>query len=70
MLIETPNICHEKSIKITNIDHAKKYILDNNISYIKIGLFDLHGILRGKIISKDKFFSILDNNGGFYDFRQ
>jgi glutamine synthetase len=67
MLVETPNICHEKSINITNIAQAKKYILDNNISYIKIGLFDLHGILRGKIISKDKFFSILDNNGGFYD---
>jgi len=45
----------------------KAYLLSNNIEYLKIGLFDLNGILRGKTVSQTKFISMLEKGGSFYD---
>lgn len=35
------------------------------VRYIKFGVFDIDGVLRGKLISKEKFFSALDSDVGF-----
>lgn len=35
------------------------------VRYIKFGVFDLDGVLRGKLISKEKFLSALDSDVGF-----
>ena len=37
------------------------------VTRVKLGLTDIDGVIRGKYISVDKFFSILETNGGFCD---
>ncbi len=37
------------------------------LSHVKVGVFDLDGILRGKYISREKFLSALENGFGFCD---
>ncbi len=44
---------------------AKKIVTERKLTHIKVGVFDIDGILRGKYISRDKFFSALDNGFGF-----
>ena len=43
--------------------HARKIVNARNLTHVKVGLFDNDGIMRGKYISAEKFFSAL--NGGF-----
>jgi glutamine synthetase len=46
---------------------AKKIVEERNLDYIKIGLHDIDGILRGKYINRAKFFSALDSGLSFCD---
>lgn len=43
----------------------KKIILERDIQNIKIGVFDIDGILRGKYVSREKFLSVLEKGLGF-----
>lgn len=52
---------------ITDIAQAKKLIEQYQQDYIKVGVFDMDGIMRGKYMSKEKFLSSLDNGFGFCD---
>lgn len=52
---------------VTTIDDAKKIVEERGLSHVKVGLFDNDGIMRGKYMSKEKFFSSLDNGFGFCD---
>src|SRR6266566_2032870 len=48
--------------------HDAQRILDErNIDRIKVGVFDVDGILRGKYMSKEKFLSALEGGFGFCD---
>ena len=51
---------------------AKKTLEDKQVEYkskgvtrVKLGLTDIDGVIRGKYISVDKFFSILETKGVF-----
>jgi len=46
---------------------AAAFVEARNISHIKLGIVDLDGVLRGKYVSKAKFFSALENGLGFCD---
>ncbi|MGF1705253.1 glutamine synthetase family protein [Enterovibrio baiacu] len=46
---------------------AKKIIEQRQLTHVKVGLFDNDGVMRGKYMSKDKFFSSLDNGFAFCD---
>ena len=46
---------------------AKKIVEQRGLSHVKVGLFDIDGIMRGKYMSKDKFFSSLDHGFAFCD---
>lgn len=46
---------------------AAQYITENNIQFIKIGIFDLHGVLRGKVLSQKKFLKCLESGMNFCD---
>ncbi len=48
-------------------DDIRKKIENEDIQYIKIGVFDVDGILRGKYMHRDKFLSALDKGFGFCD---
>jgi glutamine synthetase len=46
---------------------ARQLVIERELSHVKIGVFDVDGVLRGKYISREKFFSALDNGFGFCD---
>jgi len=52
---------------VNTADDARKVVQDRGLEHIKVGLFDVDGIMRGKYISRDKFFSALDNGFAFCD---
>ena len=56
-----------ESRQVKNIADAKTYVEKKGASHVKVGVYDIDGVLRGKYMSKDKFFSALDNNFGFCD---
>ncbi len=55
------------SLNIKTVADAKKIIKDRNLDYIKIGVFDIDGIFRGKYMARSKFFSALENGFEFCD---
>jgi len=52
---------------VKTVDDAKKIVNERNLTHVKVGVFDIDGILRGKYMSKAKFFSALDSGFGFCD---
>lgn len=46
---------------------AKQIVDERNLSHVKVGVFDVDGIMRGKYMARDKFFSALDKGFGFCD---
>ena len=52
---------------VRTIEDAKNIVAERNLSHVKVGLFDIDGIMRGKYMSKEKFFSSLDNGFAFCD---
>jgi glutamine synthetase len=51
----------------SNTQSLRKLIDERKIEYIKLGVFDVDGILRGKYVSRDKFLAVLDKGLGFCD---
>jgi glutamine synthetase len=49
------------------IEDVRKQVIEKDIKYIKVGVFDVDGILRGKYMHRDKFFSSLEKGFGFCD---
>ncbi|WDE09732.1 glutamine synthetase family protein [Thalassomonas haliotis] len=52
---------------VNTVVDAKQIVEERNLSHVKVGLFDNDGIMRGKYMSKEKFFSSLDNGFAFCD---
>lgn len=48
-------------------DEIKQYIEQHDVRRIRIGYTDLNGLMRGKMISVDKFLSSLQGHFSFYD---
>jgi glutamine synthetase len=46
---------------------ARSIVEERGLSQIKVGVFDIDGILRGKYMARDKFISALDGGFGFCD---
>jgi glutamine synthetase len=53
--------------QVSSIEDAIKIIEERNLSFVKVGVFDVDGVLRGKYISKPKFISALKDGFGFCD---
>ncbi|MDX1733901.1 MAG: glutamine synthetase [Halioglobus sp.] len=53
--------------EVGSVEDAKAIVREREIDYVKIGLHDVDGVMRGKYVSRDKFFSILDNGLAFCD---
>jgi len=52
---------------VKTIEDAKKIVKERGLSHVKVGIFDIDGIMRGKYMSKEKFLSSLDNGFAFCD---
>ena len=53
------------SLGIPNIDEAIELINRRGLSHIKVGFFDLDGVMLGKYMSRDKFIAALKNGFSF-----
>lgn len=53
--------------KITTAAELAEYVTQHNLSHIKVGVFDIDGVMRGKYMSRDKFLSSLKGGYGFCD---
>lgn len=56
-----------KPEQVKSVADAKKIVEERGLTHVKVGVFDGDGILRGKYMSKAKFFSALENGFGFCD---
>ncbi|MEQ1880967.1 MAG: glutamine synthetase, partial [Burkholderiales bacterium] len=56
-----------KPADVKTVDDAKKIVTERSLTHVKVGVFDIDGILRGKYMSREKFFSSLDKGFGFCD---
>lgn len=56
-----------KTRKVETIADAKALVEKRGLSHVKVGVYDMDGVLRGKYMSKQKFFSALEKNFGFCD---
>jgi glutamine synthetase len=52
---------------VRTAEDARIIVRERNLSHVKVGVHDVDGILRGKYLHRDKFFSALDGGFGFYD---
>lgn len=52
---------------VTTAADAKQIVERRGLDHLKVGVFDLDGILRGKYISREKFLSALEGGFGFCD---
>lgn len=46
---------------------AKALIEQRGLSHIKVGVFDVDGVMRGKYMNREKFYTALDKGFGFCD---
>ena len=56
-----------KQARIETAGQALDRVRERNARHVKVGVFDVDGILRGKYMSADKFASSLDKGFGFCD---
>ncbi len=54
-----------QKLNLDTIESVRSYIRETNPKHIKVGVFDIDGVLRGKFIARDKFLSALDDGYGF-----
>ena len=52
---------------VTNAEQVRAIVEKRGLNHVKVGVFDIDGILRGKYMARDKFFSALDKGFGFCD---
>jgi glutamine synthetase len=52
---------------VKTAEDARKLVTKRGLDHVKVGVFDIDGVLRGKYMSRDKFFSALDGGFGFCD---
>jgi glutamine synthetase len=52
---------------IKTVADAKRIVEQRGLTHVKVGLFDIDGVMRGKYMSKEKFLSSLDHGFAFCD---
>jgi glutamine synthetase len=53
--------------EVRTAEDARTLVEERGVQHVKVGVFDVDGILRGKYISREKFLSALDSGFGFCD---
>ena len=52
---------------VRTVEDARRIVEERGLTHVKVGVFDMDGVLRGKYMSKAKFFSSLTGGFGFCD---
>ena len=53
--------------QVKTIADAKAIVEQRKLAHVKVGVFDIDGIMRGKYMSREKFISALESGYGFCD---
>jgi len=53
--------------KVKTVEDVRALIAERNPSHVKVGVFDIDGVMRGKYLSRAKFLSALKKGFGFCD---
>lgn len=53
--------------QVHSVEDAKNIVDARQLSHVKVGLFDIDGVMLGKYMSRDKFFSALEQGFAFCD---
>lgn len=53
--------------EVKTVQDARQIIEERGLTHVKVGLFDNDGVMRGKYMSREKFFSSLENGFAFCD---
>ena len=53
--------------EVKSSEDARRIVGERDLRHVKVGVFDLDGVLRGKYVAREKFFSGLENGLGFCD---
>lgn len=53
--------------EVKTAEDARRIVEARGVSHVKIGVTDIDGVLRGKYMARDKFFSALEGGFGFCD---
>jgi glutamine synthetase len=56
-----------KPREVATIEDARQIVEERGLSHVKVGLFDIDGIMRGKYMSREKFLSSLEHGFAFCD---
>ena len=52
---------------VKTVDDARSIVEERGLTHVKVGLFDIDGVMRGKYMSRDKFYSSLETGFAFCD---
>lgn len=52
---------------VKTVQQAKQIVDERGLGHVKVGLFDNDGVMRGKYMSREKFFASLDKGFAFCD---
>jgi glutamine synthetase len=53
--------------EVKTVEDARRIVEERQLKHVKVGLFDNDGVLRGKYMSREKFFSSLEKGFAFCD---
>ncbi|MCH2393851.1 glutamine synthetase family protein [Oceanibaculum sp.] len=53
--------------EVKTAEEARRIVEARGLSHVKVGVSDIDGVLRGKYMARDKFFSALEGGFGFCD---
>ncbi|MBD3896390.1 glutamine synthetase [Halomonas sp. ML-15] len=52
---------------ITSADEARRLVEERGLTHVKVGMFDMDGVMLGKYMHRDKFFHALEEGFAFCD---
>lgn len=52
---------------VRTAEDARRIVEERGLSHVKVGVFDVDGVMRGKYMGREKFFSALNGGFGFCD---
>jgi glutamine synthetase len=53
--------------EVNTIEDAKRIVEERQLTHVKVGIFDVDGVMLGKYMSRNKFFSALEHGFAFCD---
>src|SRR5215213_11665509 len=65
--LSTKEECAMQPENVRTAADARQIVEERKLDHVKVGVFDNDGIMRGKYMGRDKFFSALDKGFGFCD---